>query len=211
MDAIVKFFLNISLLSAMLLAPAMLLLAHWYRKRFRRTLILWRRPEMVAVTISFFIAALVCFITGISSLFAYFGFLRSSQLPYADKFEFLDVSLACGLFLIALVMVYIAMRNLLIRVITDAGIIINDRYLRVPTFRKMIRWEDINDYFVISDYPNVIFNLILNREDVQLRRYSLRVPVYVRDEFEQLLEEKMNEIRGIRQREEIGDHPYFDN
>ncbi|MEL6654324.1 MAG: hypothetical protein AAFQ87_26340, partial [Bacteroidota bacterium] len=91
---------------------------------------------------------------------------------------------------------YLAIRMLLVRVISSRGIVLNDRFFRIPDYRNVIAWHEIVDYYLVSDYPNVIFTLIVQKESLQYSRVSLRVPVYRRDEFEDLLERCMDENEG---------------
>merc|ERR1711916_250937 len=102
-----------------------------------------------------------------------------------------------------LALTYVALRMLLVRVITDKGIVMNDRIFRIPDFRHVILWHEISDYFLISDYPNVIFTLIIQRQALQFERASVRVPVYIREDFEELVENKMYSASAMRARADI--------
>ena len=196
---LVKLLLNFSLLLSLLIAPAFVLMAYWYRRQLSQTLMVWKKPEMVIVTITFSVAALILFIVGISSFFIYYDLdiLNSASHPLQDKMKFKQVGLICVLLLAALVLSYMAIRMLLVRVITEKGIVVNDRLLRIPDFRNIIHWHEISDYYLVSDYPNVIFTLIIQKQPLQYERISVRVPVYGRDDFEDLLETKMYSNNGI--------------
>ena len=85
---------------------------------------------------------------------------------------------------------------LLVRVITARGIVMNDRFFRIPDYRNVVAWHEISDYYLVSDYPNVIFTLIVQRKSLKFSRISLRVPVYRRDEFEEMLERQMEGQEG---------------
>ncbi|MEZ4851891.1 MAG: hypothetical protein R3B93_25425 [Bacteroidia bacterium] len=150
----------------------------------------WRKPEMVIVTITFSVAALILFIVGISGFFVYGDFLQSSHISEHDKTKFLQISFICVLLLVALTFTYVAIRLLLVRVITEKGVVINDKVLRIPDFRNVIEWGDIADYYLISDYPNVIFSLIIHKPGMKFEKYSIRVPIFARDDFEDMLETK---------------------
>lgn len=208
---LVKLLLNFSLLLSLLIAPCFVLLAYWYRRQLTQTLMVWKKPEMVIVTITFSVAALILFIVGVSGFFVYGDFINSSQINVLDKGKFLNIGFICSLLLIALVFTYVAIRLLLVRVVTERGIVINDRILRIPDFRNVIEWGEIADYYLVSDYPNVIFTLITRKQSLQFERYSMRVPVFVRDDFEDLLETKMYSATAMRSHSDIGSHKFSEN
>ncbi len=149
----------------------------------------WKKPEMVIITISFSVTALILFIVGISCVFNASGYVDASI--NIEKEKLLKIGAICGLLIISLFFTYLAIRMLLVRVITARGIVLNDRLFRIPDYRNVIAWHEISDYYLVSDYPNVIFTLIVQRQSLKFSRVSLRVPVYRRDEFEDLLERQM--------------------
>ncbi len=208
----IKLFLNFSLLLSLLVAPCFLLMAYWYRKQLAQTVMVWRKPEMVIITITFLVAALILFIVGISSFFAYFdlGIIDQEELA-ASPTRFRDVGFTCVLLLGAMGFMYGAIRMLLVRVVTEEGIVSNDRFLRVPDFRHTITWESIHDYYLVSDYPNVIFTMIVRKDSLTFERISVRVPVYVREEFEDLLETKMFHASSSRAQADIRPQSFSEN
>ncbi|MDP5171768.1 MAG: hypothetical protein NWR72_16085 [Bacteroidia bacterium] len=167
-------------------------MAYWYRKQLPQTIMVWKKPEMVIVTITFIVAALILFIVGISSFFSWLdiGHVDAESIKITPN-RMRDIGFICVLLLFALGCTYTAIKMLLVRVITESGIVANDRILRVPDFRTVIQWEAITDYYLLSDYPNVIFTLIVQKNLTQFERISVRVPVFMRDEFEDLLETKI--------------------
>lgn len=208
---LVKLLLNFSLLLTLLIAPCLLLMAYWYRRQLSQPLMIWKNPEMVIVTIVFSVAALILFIVGTSSFFTYFDVLDASRIPIENKEKFLSIGSICALLLGSLVFLYIAIRMLLVRVITHRGVVLNDRFLRIPDFRNVIGWEQIADYYLISDYPNVIFTLIVRKDGLRFERVSVRVPVYMRDDFEDLLENKMAGAHAHPSPEDISSHKFSEN
>lgn len=206
----VKLLLNFSMLLSFLIAPCMVLMAYWYRRQLSHTLMVWKNAEMVFVTITFSVAALILFIVGVSCFFTYWGYIDSPDFP-AQRGHFFDIGIICALLTVALSLTYIAIRLLLVRVITERGVVMNDRIFRIPDFRNVIEWHEISDYYLVSDYPNVIFTLIIQRQALQFERSSVRVPVYVRDEFEDVLERKMYSASAIRARADISRHKFSEN
>ena len=184
-------FLNLGLLSALLITPAILLMAYWYRKQMPSALMEWKKPELVIITVAAAVLAVVIFIVGLTSLFTHFGYLKSGMLSENNQMLMRDLGLFCLFSFISLGFMYMAIRMLMVQVVTHRGIIMNDRVFRIPNFRTVLYWNEIADYYVKSDYPNVVFTLIIRQDDVSYKRISLKVPVYHRDRFERLLEEKM--------------------
>ena len=203
---ILQLILNFSLLFAMLIAPCFVLMAYWYRKQLVQPLMVWKNPEMVIVTITFSVIALIFFIVGTSCLFTYLDVLDSSQLRIMDKDKFMKLGMICGLMLIGLIFTYMAIRMLLVRNVTEKGIVMNDKVFRVPDFRYVLQWHEISDYYHLSDYPNAIFTLIIQTQPYQFNRISIRVPVYIRDDFEDMLETKMYTASAMQARADISSH-----
>ncbi|RMG65418.1 MAG: hypothetical protein D6722_15900, partial [Bacteroidetes bacterium] len=107
---LVKLFLNFSLLLSLLIAPCLLLMAYWYRRQLAQTVMIWKNPEMVIVTITFSVAALILFIVGTSSFFTYFDVLDPARIPIESKDKFLSIGTICVLLLVSLAFVYVAVR-----------------------------------------------------------------------------------------------------
>ncbi|GAB4410885.1 MAG: hypothetical protein OHK0039_15610 [Bacteroidia bacterium] len=206
-----KLLLNFSLLLSLLIAPCFLLLAYWYRRQLSRPLMIWKNSEMVIVTIMFSVAMLILFIVGTSSFFTYYNVLNPDRLGGVNNEKFFTIGLTCVLLMVALVFFYVAVRLLLVRIVSEQGIVVNDRFFRIPDFRSVIYWQQIADYYQVSDYPNVIYTLIIRRRGMEFDRFSLRVPVYMRDSFEDLLESQMNGTRSIHSPEDIGSRKYYEN
>ncbi|WNJ20384.1 hypothetical protein [Pontibacter sp. G13] len=171
---------------------------------------IWKKPEMVIVTITFSVAALILFIVGTSCLFSYFDWLDTSKMV-VQKEKFKIFAMLSGLLLFSLILAYVALRMLLVRVVTDEGIVINDKFLRIPDIKQQILWEDIVDYYLVSDYPNVVFTLIVQKDIAKFDRFSLRVPVYIRDDFEDLVETKMYHARDLQRQSDMSSRKFYEN
>lgn len=176
-----------------------------------KTVLVWRKSEMVIITITFLIASLILFIVGISSFFSIMDLagLQQSTSDVAPS-NLRNIGYICLLLLATLGTTYLAIRMLLVQIITEEGIITNDRILRVPDFRSVTYWDTITDYYLLSDYPNVIFTMIVKKGPVEYKRSSVRVPVYIRDEFEDLLETKLFSS-GNSHRSDVRSQPYSGN
>lgn len=208
---LVNLLLNFSLLLSLLIAPCLVLMAYWYRKKSNQPIMIWKKPEMVVVTITFSITALILFIVGISCFFTKMGYVNSIQTQNIPAHHFEHIGFICMLLLGALALIYVAIRLLLIQVITQDGIIVNSRILRIPDYRNVIEWHEISDYYSVPDYPNVMFTLIIQKEALKYTRVTLCVPIYMRDDFESLLERKMFSASAIEARSQLSKHRYSKN
>ncbi len=209
--ATLKLIVNFSLIFSLLIAPCIMLIAYWYRGQFQHTLIAWKRPEMVVVTIIFSVLGLILFVVGISCFFSYGGYLQSREINKIDKDIFLYLGVICGLMGMALAIIYAALRLLLVQIIMERGIVVNNALTRIPNVQNIIEWHEISDYYLVSDYPNVVFNLITQRKRMDLSRMILRVPVYLREDFEQLLETRIYSASATRARLQMTQQKYSEN
>jgi len=209
--ATLKLIVNFSLIFSLLIAPCIMLIAYWYRGQFQQTLIAWKRPEMVVVTIIFSVLGLILFVVGISCFFSYGGYLQSREINQIDKDIFLYLGIICGLLGMALAIIYAALRLLLVQIIMERGIVVNNPLTRIPNVQNIIEWHEISDYYLVSDYPNVVFNLITQRKRMDLSRMILRVPVYLREDFEHLLETRIYSASATRARLQMTQQKYSEN
>ncbi len=209
--ATLKLIVNFSLIFSLLIAPCIMLIAYWYRGQFQQTLIAWKRPEMVVVTIIFSVLGLILFVVGISCFFSYGGYLQSREISQIDKDIFLYLGVICGLLGMALAIIYAAIRLLLVQIIMERGIVVNNPLTRTPNVQNIMEWHEISDYYLVSDYPNVVFNLITQRKRMDLSRMILRVPVYLREDFEHLLETRIYSASATRARLQMTQQKYSEN
>jgi hypothetical protein len=52
-----------------------------------------------------------------------------------------------------------------------------------------LTWSQIVDYYVVPGYPNVNITFIVAVEPMRFERQSIKVPVYLKDEFQTFLDE----------------------
>lgn len=181
---ILTFILNLSLISALLLAPAILLLSFWYRRSINNAIIIWRRPESAVITIGYAITGLVFFIVGISCFFRY---TISAPTQIATNNNLKDVGLICMLMFMSFSMIYIAARMTFVQIVTENGIFLNHSWIRIPDSRNLIEWEMLCDYYTHTDYPNTSFTIIY-KCDNEFWRSSIPVPAYHKENFEKILD-----------------------
>lgn len=186
---IVKFILNIGLISAMLIAPALLLLASWYRKHFRKAVVVWRRPEAILATVSYFIFALLLTIVGMACLFNY---LRDTGINPDAANRYKEIAFICILFWISGTIVFSALRLLLVQVILKEGIMLNHRFLRLPMHNRILPWDAICDYYTQTDYPNVVFTIIYKVDNLTFDKTQIYVPSHLQNFLKDTLDAKLD-------------------
>lgn len=190
--------LNISLLFAILIAPAILLVSFWYRSSLGKPLFEWPRQEMVMLTIVTSALALILLIIGISCFFTNMGYINPNGFPSIFQNRFLNFGLSCMLLIAGLSMIYFAFRRLLVQVVLREGVMITRGPIPFPSRSALIRWESIVDYYTVPDYPNTVFTLIIRESDMQYRRQSLRVPIYLKEDFQARLDDEMSGTLSYR-------------
>ena len=187
----VKLFMNIGLLSALLLSPAVLMLAFWYRKTFADAFMIWRRPEAIMLFVGYLVVALILIISGTA---CFFNYSKYSVIPenaaIAENFK--DMALICFSFYVSATFFFLACRILLVQVITEKGILLNHRIFRIPVPNRIIYWEMLSDYYVHRDYPNVIFNLIYRTEGTNFQKTEIPVPSYLQENIKELLDSQLD-------------------
>ena len=189
---ILTFILNLSLISALLLAPAILLLSYWYRRSIRNAIMVWRRPESAVITIGYAITALVFFIVGVSCFFRY---TMNVPMQNVQNTNLKDVGLICMLAFLSVSMFYMAARISLVQIVTENGIFLNHTWARFPDSRNIIEWDMLCDYYIYTDYPNTVFTVIY-KKDREFWRNPIPVPAYHKENFERVLDIYLDSARS---------------
>lgn len=206
---VIDLMLNLSLLFAVLIAPSLLMLSVWYKKSLGKPVFIWPKSEMVLLTIVFFIVALVLFIVGVSCIFTYFGYLDPIRFAGINVRQFLNLGLCCNLAVIGLAMVYMGMRNMLVQMVMEKGIVMTRGILPLRNSVKLLEWSQIVDYYVVPYYPNVNITFIVAVEPMRFQRQSIKVPVYLKDEFQTFLDEGLQASKSPKTGSEISSSRYF--
>lgn len=204
LSTFIEAILNLSLLFAVVGAPSLLLMAHWYRKSLGKPVFVWAKPEMVLLTIVFFTIALVLFIVGVSCIFSHFGYLDTNKFPAIAAAQYLNVGVACFLLIAGLGTVYFSLRKLLVNVVLEHGIILNRGLLPRPRNIRALSWEIIADYYVVPDYPNATFTFIVQESSMRFGRVAVKVPIYLKEDFQNYLDKKLLSVQMERHNSEIG-------
>lgn len=206
---LIDLMLNLSLVFAILIAPSLLLLSVWYKVSLGKHVFVWPKSEMVLFTIVFFIVALVLFIVGVSCIFTYFGYLDPIRFPGINAKQFLNLGLSCNLAVVGLALVYVGMRNLLVQMVMEKGIVVTKGLVPFRNRVKLLTWNQIVDYYVVSDYPNVSITFIVAVRPLQFERQTIKVPVYLKDEFQTFLDHSLQSSKSPQTGSEISSSRYF--
>ncbi len=193
---IIDLMLNLSLVFAILIAPSMLLLSFWHKKSLGKPVFSWPKSEMVLLTIVFFVVALVLFIVGVSCIFTYFGYLDPIRFPGINVRQFLNLGLCCNFTVLGLAMVYVGLRNLVVQSVMEKGVIVTKGILPFRNAIRLLTWNQIVDYYIAPDYPNITVTFIVDEQNLRFERYSIKVPVYLKDEFQTFLDKGLNAARS---------------
>lgn len=206
---LINLMLNLSLVFAILIAPSTLLLSIWYKKSLGKAVFSWPKSEMVLLTIVFFIVALVLFIVGVSCFFTYFGYLDPIRFPNFDVRQFFSLGLCCLFLVSGLALIYFSMRNMMVQLVIEKGILLNRRILPIGQTVRLLAFHEIVDYYVVPDYPNVTFTFIVAEGEMQFERQTIKVPVYLKDDFQAFIDKGMSNHSGESSDSEISSKRYF--
>lgn len=189
--------LNVSLLFAILIAPSILMVSVWYRKNQGKPVFSWSKPEMVLLTIVFFVVSLMLFIIGVSCFFTHYGYLDPGKFPGIAGSQFLNLGLSCMFLIAGLSTVYFAIRKLLVQMVMENGLLMNKGILPFPNALFVLKWEEIVDYYVVPDYPNVSFTFIVVAKELKYERKSIKVPIYLKEDFQAFLDKKIYSTKSV--------------
>ena len=206
---IIDLLLNLSLVFAILIAPSALLLSVWYKKSLGKAVFTWPKSEMVLLTIIFFVVALVLFIVGVSCIFTYFGYLDPIRFPGINVRQFLNLGLCCNFTVLGVAMLYATMRNLMVQLVMENGVIVTKGFLPLRSSVRLLSWNKIVDYYIVPDFPNITVTFIVAEEELRFERHSIKVPVYLKDEFQNFLDKGLNAARSPHSETGISSNRYF--
>ena len=179
----ISILLNISLLFCLLIAPMFYAMSVWYKRQIGKTVISWQMPEMVVLTIIFFIAGLLLLIVGVSSFLSYAGIFDQAEIKAVSSNHFLSIGLTSFLFLSSITVIYFGLRKMMVQMVVEKGILVSEGWFPVPGRATLIKWEYMVDYFQQPDFPNVVFNLIVDNQNLRFKKLNVRVPVFLKEEY----------------------------
>jgi hypothetical protein len=101
------------------------------------------------------------------------------------------------------------MRRLLVQMVMEDGIYLNKALLPVPNATQLIEWISIADYYQTPDYPNVAFTFIVQEDDMRYNRHTVKVPHYLKEDFQNYLDRQIYSAQAIRAGSETPSSRYF--
>lgn len=206
----INFLLNLSFVFALLAAPCLLVLAFWYRRNLGRPSFVWQKSELVLATIVYIVLSLILLVVGITSFCLHVGYIDSANFPISSE-QFLFLGLACMVTFAGLSMLYLALRLTLVQMVMEEGVVLTRGLLPTQTSCDLLKWGEIVDYYVTPDYPNATFTFIVGQADLTFERRSIKVPIYLREDFQQYLDKKIYTAQNIRSSSEISSHNFLEN
>ncbi|MDX2062157.1 MAG: hypothetical protein SFY70_03780 [Bacteroidia bacterium] len=174
------------------------LLALRYERRFRGVLLSWRMPKLVFTTVVVFVVNLALFTLACLFFATYFGRLHGWELLRLRSDALFLLGTTALLLLAGVLLGYLALQRIYTQRILEEGIL-----LELPTRSwghrlRLLRWDDILDFYLQSDYPVTVYRFLLRGQTGQYQRHELRVPFYVVHRFEALLEQKLRRAKERR-------------
>mgnify|MGYP006266352265 CR=1 FL=1 len=179
------------------LAPLLFGLSWLYRRRFKQVVMKWRKPQMVVFTIMAFIFNLTLFVLGCLFMAIYWGQIENIGVVSIGSEQVLKIALNCWFLLAGVTLLYFGLQNFYYQYVTQPGIVYSGFDWHQMKFRhRILRWEDIKDYYLHSDYPITLFNFLVDRRGHTTRR-SLKVPFYRFARFRALLDARIDNLDQV--------------
>ena len=187
-----------SIVFALVFAPLMFMASVLYRKQFKQVDFEWKKPEISVFTIVAFVLNLTFFI---AACFFFAEYLGRTKLGLFDLSDMQLRTLCTDSLMLfgGVTLFYLAVQNFYVQPICRQGIAFPQwNWKKLNLNIDLLRWEDINDYYMRSDYPITHFHFIVKKTDNTYGRKSLRVPFYALPPFENLLELNLERHRKDR-------------
>ncbi len=177
-----------------LIAPLVAYFSFTFKKRLNKLIFSWKKSHHVLITISFFVVNFLLFIGAVFFFANYFGNIQGFNLIQFDEETDFYLAFDFTLILIANFVIYLSSINYFTQFISTEGIYFqNIEPKKFSIEEKLLKWDQIQDYYVHSDYPSTEFKFLFLENNKQYS-LTLKVPFYVLPKFKQLLENKMNEV-----------------
>lgn len=187
------------LLTSVGVAPAVLLMCWTYQKQYRDITLQWRKPSLVVATLVVFVINLMLLVLGCFLFAGYLGQIQGLGLVHLSPDHMRLLALDCMLGMGALTVLYLATQIVLTQRVGHGGIH-QQRYpwSRETVRERMLRWDQIKDYYVKSDYPITHYYFLVQQPDGSYEKKRLRVPFYALPRFEALLEMNLQRQQELR-------------
>jgi len=200
---------DLALIFSFGIAPALLFFSFWRRRKISGVILSWKQTGAAILTIGAFVLNLTLFI---STAIFFSGILGSRTYPEWFTFppdKMRQLAMITGSLLFGLTLLYIAIGQWFIQLVTTEGILYTTYHsvLPIPIYKK-ITWGQIRDYYTRSDFPVTIYTLLLKKEEELGPSVQLRIPFYVQDEFQRIVDQRICMVSDSLW-EEMDMHPDF--
>jgi small-conductance mechanosensitive channel len=178
------------------IAPVFLLVSIYYKMKHTQALMEWKKNEMVFITIVAFVLSLAFFIASCFFTACFMGKLDGIRLLYDLSPEDLrDLALDSLISLVGVVFAYLGLQNYFVQYITKEGIVTGN--IRPGRSKPIVvEWDSILDYYTRTEYPLTSYNFIIQKGELSYTRLPIPVPFYIRSQFENLIEQRLEQARN---------------
>ncbi|MBX3102242.1 MAG: hypothetical protein KF690_07025 [Bacteroidetes bacterium] len=175
---------------------ALLLWGMWFRRRMRNVVHAWRKSQMVVFTIVAFIINFTFFVLACFFFTSYVGRLGQLDLVPGSAEAMLQLGIDSLLLLLGSILGYLGIQFFYTQYITPEGIVLRPG-LSASHPQYMLRWADVRDYYVHSDYPVSLYHFLIQPSGT-IHKVVVKVPYYAQPKFEYLLQGYMEQQEEIR-------------
>jgi len=180
-------------------APVLLMTSIWYKRRHSGYVMRWRKPQMAFSTILLFALNLTLFILACFFYASWMKKINGIQIVQLAEPDLKYLAFTCMLLFASVSMIYFAVQNFLTQFIVPEGILFHRFNWSTYTFeRRLLKWNDIHDYYCQSDYPITVFWFLVSNADQTITRIPLGVPFYAKPRFQQILDFEMDAHQSIK-------------
>jgi hypothetical protein len=164
-----------------------------YRRKFRHVVLEWKKTQLVAFTILAFILNLTLLILACFFFAATVGRVgKPNELDEVPIEVLYQLGLDSLLIFVGISLTYLAVQYFFTQFVTQKGIVFGTLSWRYGMENQLVEWCQIRDYFIKADYPITYFHFVVQQPDNTYIRRSIKVPFYVLPQFQELLEEHLN-------------------
>jgi len=187
---------------AFILAPLLYLISIRLRNRHKGVILTWKKPQIVVFTIATFVLNLTLFIAACFFIACYFGSLNDvleafTVFTSVPSNLLKQMGLHCLLLMAGISVIFLAIQNFYTQYITREGIVYKNGIFNQKQ-PDIIYWHQIRDYYIQAKYPISYFNFIIQREEMNFYKSSVRVPFFARLQFETIIEIYLEKEKMIR-------------
>jgi len=189
-------FIHHTAYSAVAVGMVLLVLGWWFRRRMHQVVHAWRKSQMVLFTIVAFIVNFTFFVLACFFFTSYVGRMGELDLVPGDANTMLQLGLDSLLLLIGSTLGYLGIQFFYTQYITPEGIVLRPG-LSASHPNYMLKWADVRDYYVHSDYPVSHYHFLTQPQNT-VHKVVVRVPYYAQPKFEYLLQSYMEQQQEVR-------------